>query len=144
MVEIEFEYNNRKIIIHCNSEDKIIDILKKLSIKINKKISEIYSLYEGELLDKNSTFKEIANPEDKKENKMRVFVYDATDENYKFKNNKIKISKYIICPICKENIRLELKDYKIILYDCKNSHRSDKILLEEFEKTQIIDESKII
>jgi hypothetical protein len=37
-----------------------------------------------------------------------------------------------------------MKDYKILLYECKNRHKSDKIILENFEETQKIDQSKIV
>ena len=38
---------------------------------------------------------------------------------------------------------MKIKDYKIELYDCKNNHKIDNILLEEYENTQKIDISKI-
>ena len=38
------------------------------------------------------------------------------DEQY------LQKSKYIICPECKDNIRIKIKDYKIELYDCQNGH----------------------
>ena len=59
------------------------------------------------------------------------------------KNNNIINNKYIKCPECNENIRMRIKDYKIELYDCKNKHKIDNILLEEFENTQKMDISKI-
>ena len=37
-----------------------------------------------------------------------------------------------------------MKNYKISLFDCKNKHIKDNILLSQFENTQYIDESKII
>ena len=49
-------------------------------------------------------------------------------------NNNIIKSKSIICPECKENIRIKINDYKIKLYDCKNGHNIDNILFEEYEK----------
>ena len=58
-------------------------------------------------------------------------------------NNKIN-SKQVICPKCQENIRILFKDYKITLYECKNNHTINNILLNEFNNTQIIDLSKII
>ena len=54
------------------------------------------------------------------------------------------ISKKIICPECKEDINLKFNDYKICLYDCKNGHQMNDILLDEFERTQEINISKII
>ena len=44
-------------------------------------------------------------------------------------------NKKIVCPICQENIFIELKDYKINLYNCQNGHKLEYIL-EDFVKTQ--------
>ena len=46
---------------------------------------------------------------------MTIIVNDEQSENF----SNIEKSKYIICPKCKENIKLLIKDYKISLYDCK-------------------------
>jgi len=53
-------------------------------------------------------------------------------------------SRYIICPTCRENIRIKIQDYKIELYDCQNSHTIENLSFKDFEKSQFIDESKII
>ena len=39
---------------------------------------------------------------------------------------------------------MSIVDYKIILYDCKNGHKQNNIFLDEFNNTQLINESKII
>ena len=57
------------------------------------------------------------------------------------KENIIK-SKEIICPKCKENILIKINEYKINLFNCKNNHNIDNILLNEYENN--IDISKII
>ena len=46
------------------------------------------------------------------------------------------ISKDIICPICNETIFMDIKDYKINLYGCKNNHKNENILLNKFEDSQ--------
>ena len=56
---------------------------------------------------------------------------------------KIK-SEDIICPQCGESIFITIKNYKINLFDCKNNHKINNLLLNEFERTQNIDLSKII
>ena len=61
----------------------------------------------------------------------------------KFNTSIIK-SKYIICPKCKENINFKIINYKICLYECKNKHRINNIIFNEFEKTQLLDISQII
>ena len=53
-------------------------------------------------------------------------------------------SKYIICPECKENARILITGYKIGFDDCKNGHKTNNILINDFDKTQIIDVTKTI
>ena len=66
----------------------------------------------------------------------------ATDNNQENKN--IIKSSYIICPICKESARFKMNGYTITIFNCKNGHTTNNIPLNEFEKTQLNDESKII
>ena len=42
----------------------------------------------------------------------------------------------ILCPKCQESIRMTVNNYKIKLYECKNGHSINNILLDEFEKKQ--------
>ena len=73
---------------------------------------------------------------------MKVLVTDNLSEEEK--KTSLKKSKYIICPECQENARISIKDFKISIYDCKNGHVTNNIQLNEFEKTQYINETKII
>ena len=59
------------------------------------------------------------------------------------KNTKV-VSPFIICPICKEHAKYEIKNFEIKIYGCKNNHITEDLLFKDFEKTQIIDESLII
>ena len=45
--------------------------------------------------------------------------------------------------MCKSNILMKIKDYKILLLGYKNKHRHNNLFLEEFEQIQKIDESQI-
>ena len=73
---------------------------------------------------------------------MRILVYDSDME--KSKNENSKKPKNIICPKCKENIKMDIKDFKINLYECKNGNEIKNILLNEFDETQSIELDKII
>ena len=42
----------------------------------------------------------------------------------------------IICPKCDENCLLELRDFKINLFDCSSGHSTKNLLLEEFVNNQ--------
>ena len=79
--------------------------------------------------------------EDKKRDK--IFLLVIPNEEGSTQKLLIK-AKEVICPECKEPSLMKIKDYKISIYDCKNKHKKDNISLDEYEKTQNIDVSKII
>ena len=77
---------------------------------------------------------------------MNILVNEIEEEE-KIQNSQdeyIIKSKTIICPQCKENIKMKFENYIISLFDCKNKYKIDNILLDKFESTQTIDISKII
>ena len=143
MAEVIFNYEGTEIKIQCNIDDKIHNIINKFLVKIGNKENNLnfLYLYGGNSIKKELTFKQQANEIDKKRNKMNIVV-NKLDENKK-KLNEI-ISKDIICPICKESIFIDIKNFRISLHGCKNNHKIDDIQLNEYEGTQKIDISKII
>ena len=144
MVEVEFIFNGIKTLIKCNEDDKMNDIFNKYIIKINKNINDIYFVYDGKNINENSkdlTFNQFTNKIDKERKKMNILVYD---KNVNKEKKSIIKSKEIICSKCGESIKILIKDYKIKLYGCKNGDEINNLSFEEFEKSQNIDESKII
>jgi len=138
MIDVEFIYKEVKTIIQCNLNDQIENIICHNYLnKIGEEYkNDIIFLYNGNteiIFNEERTFKEIINQEDKNRNKMTILV--IKNETKIEENDNIK-SNYIICPECGESIKIELKDYKIKLYECKNKHIIDNILLNEFEKIQ--------
>ena len=136
MAQVEFSFKGVSTIIQCNLDEKMKDIFQKFIDKtqiINKKI--FYS-YDGKTeINKELTFEEVASPEDKTKNKMNIIVLENKLESDLEKKVIIK-SKNIICPECKENIKMEIKNFKINLYECQNGHKMENILLNEFEYLQ--------
>ena len=143
MVEIEFIYNQIKVLIQSDLNAQIKDIFQKYCIKVSKKLEDIFFLYNGDRINENLTLKEIYNLEDSSK-RMQTLVFDINNEKESSENEGLKPSKYIICPKCNENIRISIKDYKIKLYDFRNNDIFDDILFNEFENTQMINEGKII
>jgi len=139
---VEFTFNGIKTLIQCNSKDTFKNIIQKFIIKIGKNINNLYFLYSGEIIKEELTFNELVNKEDKKRDKMCIIALEA--EEYNSPRNNNKKSKYIICPECKENIRLGIYNDKITLYECINNHIFKNLSLKEFGTTQNIDESKYI
>ena len=142
MAEVEFYYKQDIIKIQCNREDKMKDTIQKFANKISKIHDDLCMLYDGNKINEELTFFEIANIEDKKRNKMKILIYDIEKENPQA-NKKLEFSKNIICPKCKEDALLNYNEYKFNLSSCKNEHKIENILLNEFENTQMIDESTI-
>ena len=138
MAEIIFIYGGKETIIQCNINDKMKEIIKKYISKIDK--NNLLFLYNGQRINEELEFIEQANELDKKRNKMNILVIEENKDI--IKENKI-ISKEFICPECNENILININNYKIN-YECKNGHKRDNILMNEYENIEKIDICKII
>ena len=138
LYEIEFMYQGNPVILKCNLKEKLKDILNKfvLQVGITDKKSVIF-LCLGNLVDEELTLEELLSKTMADFKKIQILVYQSEPD-------VIIKSKNIICPECKEDIRLKINDYKVNLYDCKNGHEINDILLHEFSDTQNINLSKII
>ena len=140
MSKVVFLFNGLEIIIPCNKDEKLKEICKRFELKTNNEINNIYFLYNGNKINEELKFNELANKEDNERNIMNILVYEINKTI--IKDNIIK-SNEIICPECNENILIKINDYKINLFDCKNNHIKRNILLKEYENIEKIDISKI-
>jgi len=144
MIEINFRFKGAVTKIQCNTNDKIIDICKKLALKIEEDINEIYFLYDGsmvDLSDKKLRVGQLLNNIDKSSKIMEMIV--NKNNTTIINNNHKSKSKVIICPNCNGNSRIKIEEYKITLFECEDKHTSGEIFFKDFENTQYIDESKI-
>ena len=143
MAEVEFNYEGNIIVIQCTLNEKLKDIIKRLKIKTNKNFDNSIFLYGGAKIKEELNFNEQANTIDKERNKMCIIINKISNDTDNNTTNSNK-AKTVICPQCQESTYIEINDFKIILHDCKNGHKSEEILFSEFEKMQNIDETKII
>jgi len=141
MINVIFTFKGINTIIQSNKEDKIQDICNKFVNKIGIDINLIYFLYNGMQIDLGLNQK--INIIDKNKDEINILVYEKSESSIIIDEGKIK-SKEIICPNCKENCKIKINDYKIKLYDCKNKHEINNILLEEYNNGQNINELDII
>ena len=141
-IEVEFNYEGNMMLIQSKSDEKMEDIIKRYLNKLGKKKEEIYFLYNGDILQENLNFNSYANENDIKRNKMSILVNNKLEEKLDEEESLVK-SKYIICPKCKDTARIIINDYKIEIYDCKEGHKVNNIFINDFEKTQNINESKM-
>ena len=135
MAEILFIYEKEKIIIQCNNlEDKMKDIINQFENKIKKEENNnLYYVYNGDKINEELKLNQIIK--DINDKKINILVYNNKNKE----NKKEIILNEIICPECKENILININNYKINLYECKNGHKIENILLNEFENIQKID-----
>ena len=72
---------------------------------------------------------------------MNIIVLEGQSSN----DEEVKLvkSNYIICPQCNENAFISIKDFNISISGCKSGHKTENIQINEFSKTQFVDQSKI-
>ena len=141
--EAEFNYEGSIIIIQCNPDEKMDEIIQRFTSKVGQKKEELDFMYGGGLINDNLTFINQANESDKNRNKMSILVNNRVGNNMD-QESSLKKSKYIICPECKESARIDVNNFKFEIFGCKNGHQTNNILINDFEKSQKINESKII
>ena len=141
MTEVIFNYRGVDTIVQCNINDKMEDIINKFWIKIEKNENDnnLLYLYNANKINYELTFIQQANEDDKIRNKMNIIVQSYNDSIIKER----EISKYIICPECGEYILINIENFKINLFGCKNDHKIDNILIHKFENIQKLALSKI-
>ena len=140
MTEIIFNYCGAETTIQSKEDENFKEISKRFLTKRLLEEDNIFYIYNGNQINENLNFKEIANEVDKTRNKMTILVYD----NNKCLNQPFLVSsRETICPTCKDNSFIEVNNYKIKLYGCHKNHIESNIFLKNFEDSQKIDISKI-
>ena len=142
MNKVEFNYNDIRFFVQCQNEEKMKDIISKFLTKANRNKKNIYFLYNGRIINEELAFNKCANSLDRSRNYMNVLVIEGQGSSDEALN--LLKSKYLICPKCNENANISIKDFQISISGCINGHKKEGFHLNEFEKTQYIDQSKII
>ena len=144
MREVKFIYNGASTTIQCEESEKFKDVIQKYKNKTGNEIRAVYYIYGGNTIQNEElTIAQIENSMDKDQKKLSIQIFDMNNGNEEANTSKVK-SNVIICPICKEISRIEIKDYKIRIYGCKNNHETSNIILKDYFETQYIDEAEII
>ena len=124
-----------------NKTSKMKEIFRKFSINSKVSLESIIFLYNGEIISKDSELKDLIS--DINQNEIKILVQDKNYNEQNAKSNKI-IPKYPICPKCGGIIRIDIKDYKINLFECDKGHEIKGLTFEEYIEIQKLDEEKII
>jgi len=141
MTSINFSYQNKSTVIQCNENEIVNEVFKRFCNKTGANINLVYFLYDGSSnINTHLTIGELASNEDKNRKAMNILVNDIEETD---DNPSIIKSSEVICPKCGEVANLFFEDFKIN-FECRSGHKIKNILFNEFEKTQLIDTSKII
>ena len=141
MAKVEFRYKNNITTILCSEDKTFEEICKKFSTKVGTNINNLFFSYSGKQINLQNKLSEIINSTDKGRKIMSILVNELDAENSNQASSIIK-SIYPICPICTNNMKLKINDYKIECFGCRNGH-SKKKNIDEYEKNKTIDVSKI-
>ena len=126
--KVIFTLNEVNITIKCATEDKMEDICKSYSIKINQNMNSLLFLYEGNKVNFGLSFKEQANLIDRNNNEMKVLV------------NKIG-NNIFICPKYDEKINLNSEKLDEIIVS--NNEIKDNIIGINLQTDNIIKTSSM-
>ena len=118
MAEVEFNYKRSKAIIQCKENEIMKNICQRFIEKVKEDKNNIYFSKMGM---QEVNFKKMINSEDKKRNKMNILIFKNEIKEKELKD--IIKSKDIICPIFGESVKIDIKDYKITLFECKNKQK---------------------
>ena len=130
MVEIEFDFQQRKTVIQTNLEESFQNVINKYMQKSPNISGSVYYLYnETQINNPQIKIKNLINTMDQSNKKMKILVYNIEPDD-RGNDQVTSQSKDIICPDCKEPCRIMIENYKIKLYDCINGHITSNIKIK--------------
>ena len=128
--QTRFRYNQEETIIDCQRNDLLKDIITLYETKSQLPADQFSYFYNGNKINPDLTFAQLND----KDSEIIINVFP--------KENEIKKSDFIKCAKCIKPAIVEFfNDYWIALSDEK--HGQKKIKLQDYNKTQMIDQSKI-
>ena len=102
MVEIEFDFLQRKTVIQANFEESFQNVVDKYKQKSSYVSDSVCYLYNGTIISNlEIQIKNLINNADRRNKKMKLLVY-SIDQDERDNTQAIIQSKEIICPDCKE------------------------------------------
>ena len=87
MAKAEFNYKGIKTVIQCLEDEKMEEIFKKFSTKVNLDINNLYFLYSGNKINSQLTFAQIISEADKGRKIISILVDELNLEKQKNNSN---------------------------------------------------------
>ena len=140
MFTMEFNFNQRITIIKAKLSDPFQIPLNQFAQKTLIPLNSLNFIANGLIIKPEKTVESHMSNLNKKDEKMTVLV----DPAYISDKNDVKIqSNDIICPECKEPCQIKIEDYHVNLIECINGHITSGIRIDDFNKTQEINNNFI-
>ena len=139
MAKVEFNYIEQKITILCNENDSINNIFQKFCNKVEKSKNNLLFIYNGDIINENKTFFDLANSFDKQRKVISIIVYDneqRQDCNSELlrKYNEVKEKLNRANKIIEEQkAEIEELKYKLTMTKSVDMNQINK-LMDEIEK----------
>ena len=119
--QIRFQYCQQDVIIQCNRNELMRDIISRYGTKSRLPISEFYFLYDGNKINPDVTLAQVNNIE------KEILILVNKKENER-NGSIMKKSEFIKCAQCTNPVFIEfLNDYWIALSDEKHVTKKNKI-----------------
>ena len=135
MITIEFNFHQKITIIQANLSDQFRIPINKFYQKTLIPPNSVNFIANGLIITPDNTVESHMSDLNKQDQKMSVLV----DPVYISNKNEVRIqSNDIMCPECKEPIRIKIEDYHVKLFKCINGHVINGIRIDDFNKTQEI------
>ena len=141
MVLVTFIYKGGSKSFEENMTSKMEEIFRKFSINTKVSLESIIFLYHGDKIKEDSELKALIS--DINQNEIKILVQENNNNEQNENSDKI-LSKYPICPECGGIIRIDIKDYKINLFECDKGHELKGLTFQQYVKVQKLDETKIV
>ena len=135
MIQIEFEYNQVKVMIQAKSYEPFQSAIDRYIQKSQIQLDSVYFIANGSQINPEYSLESLMTNIDKKNKKIKVLVNQIQDKDNNCQEVIVK-SKNIICPKCSENCRISIEDCKIKLFGCCNNHTTKSIRLLDFKDSQ--------
>ena len=111
---VKFTFADKEINMQCSNEEKMKDIIKRLSNEIKEDINLFQFLYEGNQINLNKSYNELVNLKDKKDGNMNILLYKK-ENNIIINNNSNEKKQNIIKAVI--GIKLKDKNQNITLFN---------------------------
>ena len=140
LVKVEFKKKQRITQMKCKSDQLMKEICLKYSQKEQLNYKRLFFYYNNVRINEELTFENQAIRNDRNLGKITILVEEIKPNQ---ENSAYIKSKEIICPKCGEESILNIKDFKFQFVECKNGHKIENILINDYEEKQKIDQTRI-